>query len=60
VTTLTINASYPATDGSVPESIEIRYEGEMPLVVDLLAVIEALGNLPARRYAQEASSHAED
>lgn len=46
-----ISASYPATDGSAPESVEVTWEDEhrQPSVDELVALIGALANVP-RRY----------
>lgn len=46
-----ISASYPATDGSCPESIEIEYDAEaFPPAEDVARLIEALAKVPGSRY----------
>lgn len=55
---ISIEAGYPATDGSMPESVrvEIEEDGERPWTTDAVidvagAVVDRLNALPAQRYA---------
>ncbi|HEX5995989.1 MAG TPA: hypothetical protein VFY84_12675 [Jiangellales bacterium] len=49
-----IEATYPATDGSAPESISIEWDGQGQFAVsDLAALVDALAKV-CRRY-EEAS-----
>lgn len=52
---LRITATYSATDGSMPESVELTWEGELPPVAEVVAIIGAL-DLPGRRYAEAVST----
>jgi hypothetical protein len=47
---LRITATYPATDGTMPESIDIMWETEFPPPEVIQAVVETLGRLPVRRH----------
>ena len=47
--TIIVTAVYPASDGRVPESMEVRWEDGVPGAADLLNVIDALSRVPRER-----------
>lgn len=48
---LRIQATYAATDGSMPEQIEVVWD-DAPSTADVVAVIESLAALPGKVRAQ--------
>lgn len=54
---LQITATYPATDGSAPESVEVEWSGaSFPERFTILAVIDALGGVARGRFGQAEAS----
>ena len=49
---LRLAVTYPATDGSMPESVELTWDdGSDPGSADLLAIVDRLLGAPAQRYS---------
>ena len=54
---LRVVVTYPATDGSMPESVELTWDdGSDPGAVDLLAIVDRLLAAPAQRYSVDLST----
>lgn len=48
---LTLRVSYPATDGTMPESVELEWTDEVPNALTVLPLLERLLSAPAEHRA---------
>lgn len=58
--TLRINVTYSATDGSLPESVEVEWTEGNPATVSVLAILEQLLHAPGAALAVRREAMADD